>query len=156
MIKLLRVDHRLLHGQVAVAWFGTIGANTILIANDGVARDESRKQIMRLAKPSNAKLVMKDIDYCVQAINEGLTDKYDMLVVTENIADAHRLITGTNAFTSLNLGGTKATNETKNLSKTVNITAAEEELLKDLIARDIEVEIRQVPSESKTLVKDLL
>ena len=31
MIELLRVDHRLLHGQVAVAWFGSVGANTILV-----------------------------------------------------------------------------------------------------------------------------
>jgi len=36
MIKLLRVDHRLLHGQVVVSWFDNVGANTILVANDVV------------------------------------------------------------------------------------------------------------------------
>ena len=44
MIKGLRVDHRLLHDQVAVAWSNTVGANTILIANDEVAEDEMRKK----------------------------------------------------------------------------------------------------------------
>ena len=34
MIKCLRVDHRLLHGQVAFSWTSALGADCILIAND--------------------------------------------------------------------------------------------------------------------------
>lgn len=51
MILLLRVDHRLLHGQVAFSWTQTLGADCILIANDAVAGDELRKTTMKLAKP---------------------------------------------------------------------------------------------------------
>lgn len=50
MITLLRVDHRLLHGQ----WpFSTqyVGADCILIANDSVPGDELRKTTIKLAKP---------------------------------------------------------------------------------------------------------
>ena len=61
MIKLVRVDHRLLHGQVAVSWFNSLGANTILVANDAVASDDFRKSAIRLAKPDNAKLVMNQL-----------------------------------------------------------------------------------------------
>ncbi|WP_018658993.1 PTS sugar transporter subunit IIB [Allofustis seminis] len=154
MIKGLRVDHRLLHGQVAVAWFNTVGANTILIANDAVAADETRKKIMRMAKPANGKLVIKDIDYCIHAINTGLTDKYDMFVVVENVKDAYRLITETKVFDSLNLGGTPPTDETRNISKTINVTKEDERLLDELAERGIEVEIRQVPAESKLLYVD--
>lgn len=156
MIKLLRVDHRLLHGQVAVAWYSVTGANTILIANDEVAKDDMRKKVIRMAKPANAKLVMKDVDSCIYAINNGLTDKYDMLVVVENITDAYRLIKGTNAISSLNLGGTKVTEKTKNVTKTINITTEEEILLKKLIDKGVEIEVRQVPSEKKQLIKKLI
>lgn len=156
MIKGLRVDHRLLHGQVAVSWFNTTGANTILIANDQVAVDEARKNIMRFAKPANAKLVMKYLDYCVEAINTGLTDKYDMLVVVESVADAYKLITETNAFSSLNLGGTKPNSKTTNVSKTINLTVADISLLKELIDAGIEVEIRQLPADKKIYVKDVI
>lgn len=34
MIVFLRVDHRLLHGQVAFSWTQYVGADCILIAND--------------------------------------------------------------------------------------------------------------------------
>lgn len=40
MIKLLRVDYRLVHGQVAISWSRHIGADCILVANDEVAKDE--------------------------------------------------------------------------------------------------------------------
>ena len=43
MIVNVRVDHRLLHGQVAMAWNQVLGSDCILIANDSVRNDEIRK-----------------------------------------------------------------------------------------------------------------
>ena len=45
MIKLLRVDHRLLHGQVAFSWKNAVEADCILIACDAVMKDDLRKNI---------------------------------------------------------------------------------------------------------------
>ena len=150
MIKLLRVDHRLLHGQVVVSWFDNVGANTILVANDVVANDEFRKSAIRLAKPENAKLVMKSIDDTIDAINSGVTDKYQMLVVVESVGDAEKLIRGTQRqITSLNLGGTKPREGTKNYSKTINLTDLEADLLAGLQQDGVEVYIQQIPTESK-------
>ena len=59
MIQLLRVDHRLLHGQVVFSWCGQLNPNCILIANDAAATDDVRKAALRLGKPNNAKLVIK-------------------------------------------------------------------------------------------------
>lgn len=42
MIKLLRVDERLIHGQVAFAWTNSLKADCILIVNDAVAADKLR------------------------------------------------------------------------------------------------------------------
>lgn len=150
MIKLLRVDHRLLHGQVVVSWFESMDANTILVANDVVANDELRKSAIRLAKPEHAKLVMKSIDDSIEAINSGATDKYQMLIVVESVADAEKLIRGTQGkITSLNLGGTKPREGTKNYSKTINLTDFEADLLTKLQQDGIDIYIQQIPSESK-------
>lgn len=154
MIKGLRVDHRLLHGQVAVAWFNHIDANTILIANDDVAQNEDRKNIMRLGKPANAKLVMKSVKDSIEAINSGVTDKYDLFVVVESIRDAYDLISNTIVFKTLNLGGTKADENTKSIGKAVNVTSRDEEMLQELMMQGIEVEIRQVPNDRKIIYKN--
>ena len=81
MIKLLRVDHRLLHGQVAFSWKNAVEADCILIACDAVMKDDLRKTSIKLAKPSGVKLVIKNMDDAVNAINSGVTDKYKLLVV---------------------------------------------------------------------------
>ena len=59
MIKLLRVDHRLLHGQVAFSWKNAVEADCILIACDAVMKDDLRKTSIKLAKPSGVKLVIR-------------------------------------------------------------------------------------------------
>ena len=40
MIVLVRVDHRLLHGQVVFTWTKSISTDSILIASDPVVKDE--------------------------------------------------------------------------------------------------------------------
>lgn len=156
MIKLLRVDHRLLHGQVAFSWTSKLGADCILVANDDVMQDEMRKTAIKFAKPANIKLVMKTIDGAIESINSGVTDKYKLLVVVESIEDAYKLIKNTSAFTSLNLGGTKPKENTRSISKVVSVNEEETNLLKELIKDNIEVEIRMVPEDTKILATKVL
>lgn len=91
MIVNVRVDHRLLHGQVAMAWNQVLGSDCILIANDSVPNDEIRKAGIKLAKPANTKLVIKNMDASVEALVSGVTDKYKLFIVVESIADVYKL-----------------------------------------------------------------
>lgn len=156
MIKCLRVDHRLLHGQVAFSWTSALGADCILIASDDVMKDDLRKTTIKMAKPQGVKLVMKNIDDGIAAVNSGVTDKYKLFIVVESIKDAYRFVNETNAITSINLGGTKVAENTRNISKAVNITEEESELIKELIEKGCEVEIRMVPNDSKVLTQTVL
>lgn len=147
MIKLLRVDHRLLHGQVAFAWTGHLDADAILIANDDVASNDLRKATIRLARPHGVKLVMKSIKDSIDAINSGATDKYKLFIVVENVDDAYRLASEVSEIDLINLGGCKANEETKMFSRNVNLSLEDEEKLRKLISKGKSVEIRTVPSE---------
>ena len=75
MIKILRVDHRLLHGQVAFSWTGYLGANCILIASDTAVLDDLRKTTLKLAKPQSCKLIIKSVEESIEALNQGKADK---------------------------------------------------------------------------------
>ena len=156
MIKCLRVDHRLLQGQVTFSWTSALGADCILIANDALMQDELKKMAIKMAKPQGVKLVLKNIDYAIQSINSGVTDKYKLFIVVESVKDAYRLMTETHVIDSVVLGGTKATAETKNISKAVNLTEKEIELVKDLLNKEYSVEIRMVPTDKKIDAKDVI
>ncbi len=153
MIQLLRVDHRLLHGQVVFSWCSQLNPNCILIANDAVVNDEVRKAALKLGKPSNAKLVIKSIEDSIQAINAGKTDKYSLMIVTGNVSDAVKLANSCEQIKNINLGGTKATSETHPLSNMVHVTEEEEKLLKKAVTDGIEVFIQAVPSDTKKIFR---
>ena len=148
MIKLFRVDHRLLHGQVAFSWTSTLGADCILIANDAVMKDDLRKTSIKLAKPAGVKLVIKNIEDSIQALNSGVTDKYKLFIVVESVDDAYKLASNCKQIKSLNLGGTKPREGTRNISKAINVTQHEEGLIKEMIDQGVDVEIRMVPSDT--------
>ncbi|HCM6215436.1 TPA: PTS sugar transporter subunit IIB [Klebsiella oxytoca] len=151
MITLLRVDHRLLHGQVAFSWTQYVGADCILIANDNVPEDELRKTTIKLAKPPSVKLVIKNINDSIESIKSGVTDKYNLFIVVESVNDAWRIASAVEEIKSINLGGIKAKEGSKNISKAINLLPEEIEQLQQLVGKGVEVEIRQVPNDRKQL-----
>ena len=91
MIKLLRIDHRLLHGQVAFSWAQNLDANAILLANDELVHDTLRQNVIKFSKPAGVKVIAKSIDDSVEAIKSGVTDKYNLFIIVETIQDAYKL-----------------------------------------------------------------
>jgi fructoselysine and glucoselysine-specific PTS system IIB component len=83
MIKFVRVDHRLIHGQVAFAWTKSLGIDCILVASDSVAKDNLRMSALRMAAPSGVKVVIKSIEDSAANILSGKTDKYNLMIVLE-------------------------------------------------------------------------
>ena len=94
MILLTRVDHRLLHGQVAISWVQGLQANCIFCVGDHVANDPIWKMTLKMGKPADCKLVIKDMAHAIEAINSGVTDTYRMLICVQTIAEAKQLIDG--------------------------------------------------------------
>lgn len=58
MIKHLRIDNRLIHGQVAVTWMRRINADAIAVVNDKVAADPIQKKILPMAARGTNVLVL--------------------------------------------------------------------------------------------------
>ncbi|MBO0422558.1 PTS sugar transporter subunit IIB [Enterococcus plantarum] len=154
MIKLVRVDHRLLHGQVAFSWTQSLGVDCILIANDDVPQNDIRKTTIKLAKPAGVKLVIKTIEESISALQSGVTDKYKLFIVVESVADAYKLAKVCPEIKHINLGGMKVREGTRNISKAINITPDEEQLVKELVNEGVNVEIKQVPNDKKVAALD--
>ncbi|GAA0084022.1 PTS sugar transporter subunit IIB [Clostridium sp. CTA-7] len=149
MIKAVRIDHRLVHGQVAFSWTKFLEADCILVASDNLMKDELKMTAMKIAKPTGVKLVMKSIDDSIKALNSGVTDKYKLFIVVESVEDAYRLANAVPAITSINIGGMKATEDRKQISKAVFVSENDVKMMKELGSKGIELEVRLVPSDIK-------
>ncbi len=147
MIKMTRVDHRLLHGQVAFTWIRQVGADCILIANDAVTKDELRMSVLRMAKPQGVKLVMKSVDDSIKALTSGVTDKYNLFIITESIEDAWRLCKDVPAIRELNIGGVKVEDGKRQISEAVFVSDGECARIRELDAAGVHVFVQMTPSE---------
>ncbi len=154
MIKLVRVDHRLLHGQVAFSWTNGVGANCILVASDTVVHDDVWNTTGW--KPSGVKLVIKNMADSIAAINSGVTDKYKLIIVVQTIKEAKQLVDGCPSITSINLGNTKESKTTTQVSKQVFLEEEEKAILKELMERGVECEIRALVDDNKLNVAHVL
>ncbi len=148
MIKMTRVDHRLLHGQVAFTWVKSVGADCILIANDAVAADELRMAALRMARPQGVKLVMKSVTDSIKALKSGVTDKYNLFIITESIEDVWRLCSAVSQIREVNLGGVKAEEGKRQISEAVSVSDLECERIRELAGSGVHVFVQMTPSDS--------
>ena len=153
---MMRVDHRLLHGQVAFSWTSALSADCILIADDETASNELKKSAMKLAKPNGVKLVIKNVDEAIKSLKKGVTDKYKLFIVVGSIESAKKIIDGYPEIKTLNLGGTLPGPNKSNISKTIAITSSERDMLRDLLNEGVDINIQMVPSDSKVNVKNII
>src|SRR5450432_3227666 len=88
MIKLTRIDDRLVHGQVAFTWVPTLGADCLIVANDKVAKDEFQKMTLGLAKPAGTKLLIKSISETIAFLNDEKNNQLKILLLISSVKDA--------------------------------------------------------------------
>jgi len=158
MIKLLRIDDRLLHGQVAFSWTKVLSIESIIIVNDEVIKDEITKMTLGIAKPRGTTLVVKGVEDGIAMIKENTKNKKNVMVIVNNVFDAKKIVDEVSDIKSINFGGLKEKIgiPSKRFTSSVTLTNEEIELAKELAERDIELEIRQVPEDKKTQLKGLL
>ncbi|MEW9121358.1 MAG: PTS sugar transporter subunit IIB [Thermotaleaceae bacterium] len=155
MIKVLRVDDRLLHGQVAVAWSSYLDIDTILIGNNKLITDQTMQIAFKLAKPADVILSMKSLDGAVEVINNPKHEHRKILVVVASIAEAEYLCKRTKGIHSLMIGGQRDQGGRKKIQNTVYLDEKDMETLEEIAKQGIEITLQAVPTSKKLTYEDI-
>lgn len=156
MIKLTRIDDRLVHGQVALVWTPALSADCLIVANDKVAKDDFLKMTLGFAKPANAQLLIKSLDETSEFLNDPRNESLKVLLIINSVQDALTLSESIPEIRSINFGGLRGKEGSKLISRAVAVTERDIELSKRLLNKGIELEVRQVPGDKKQLLSSLL
>lgn len=65
-IRLIRIDFRLIHGQVITKWFGSTMSNEIVIIDDDLSKDDFMTSIYEMSAPPGAKVTVYDVENAVK------------------------------------------------------------------------------------------
>ena len=155
MVTLMRIDERLLHGQVAATWLNYVQASSILIANDEVMENEMAKLAIKMAKPADTRLAIRTVEGAVELLKDPRTQPISIFVLVRTPEDAIRLVEKTDCIHHVNVGGIKKKDGSKMVATAVYVTQEDIENLKKLETMVDELEFRMVSSDTKKYVKDL-
>ena len=87
-VTTMRIDDRLIHGQIVTRWIADAQADTILIADDMAAGDATQQMLLKLVAPANINLLIKTINEAAQLLASSELDDKKVLLMLRNPATA--------------------------------------------------------------------
>ncbi|SEM35227.1 PTS system, mannose-specific IIB component [Syntrophus gentianae] len=155
-IVLVRVDDRLIHGQILEAWLPFLKASCIIVANDGVASDLFRETVMRMAVPSDTEVIIRSIDEFSGNYPYTHANGKKTLVLFSCISDAMRAYASGFRFSQLNIGNVYSENGAMICLPSVLLGSQDIDRLEELIRENVTIELRRVPKERSCNFKNYL
>ncbi|BAW94071.1 PTS system, mannose/fructose/sorbose family, IIB component [Actinomyces sp. Chiba101] len=149
-IKLLRIDSRLVHGQVANNWAGALGAEAILAVSDSAANDELRKSLLLQTGGGKVKVHVLGVEKAARVYKNPKYATLKAIIVVETPADIVRLLDLGIEAGEVNVGGMTFKQGTSQVSQAVYASPEDVAAFAEIDSRGIPQYIQQVPSTGRS------
>lgn len=148
-IQLLRIDNRLVHGQVGLIWVSSVGANMIVVVDDLVAKDNVQQQLMSLtAQSSGVQIRFFSVQQAISTIPKA-SPQQKLFIVCRTPVEARQLIEGGLEISKINVGNMHFSEGKRQLSKRVFVDDKDMEDLTFLKNTGVDITIQDVPTSTK-------
>lgn len=150
----IRVDDRLIHGQVATRWATGLKVNRIMIIDDAVAVNETEKSILRMAAPAGVNTSILQFEKALTNIKNGnYAGQRVMLVVKSPVILVKMMEAGINLL-PVNIGNMSNRPGTTQYKKSISMTEDEKAAVEKLLQSGIKVTAQMVPDEPDVSIEN--
>lgn len=160
MLSMVRIDDRLVHGQVAVMWSKALNVNRILVVSDEIAKNDIQVSALLMAAPSNAKVSVRSLDKALAILKDPRAVKLNILVIINDPKYALGLAEALDEKFVLNvanygrIGGSVSAK--KKVSDSVYITEADTEIFEKVSALGAEIIHQPLPNDPRRSFESLM
>ena len=155
-IDLVRVDDRLIHGQVVVGWGRAVHPDVIVLADDDVAQNEWERELYQMGVPDRIEVKFASIDETIQQMEEWSSNTRKTIVLIGDVDSLARLCDGTTFIKDINLGGVHHEGDRRQRLPYLFLTEKEAQQLRGLVKRGIRVSAQDLPTSPPIELEDLL
>lgn len=156
-IVLVRVDSRLVHGQILEAWVPHVRAKCIIVVDNKVAGDSFAETIIRMAVPSEIELIISNVDYFVKNYKYTRSNGKNTMVLFSSIADACDAYHRGFHFDKLNIGNVYNNEYKVCCSPSVFLCDKEIKCIEYLLEKsEVTAELKVVPKGKTVNIKEAL
>ncbi len=143
---IIRIDDRLLHGQVVVGWANAMGLERLILANDRVVANKSLTAALRAGVPPEIKTDVVDLDQAVAGLTSGEYAAQKAMLVLESPGDVLKLIHKGVVLKSIHIGGLHFREGSDELLPYVFLSNWDRMALDEMIQRGVRISLQDLPS----------
>jgi PTS system mannose-specific IIB component len=160
MISMIRIDDRLVHGQVAVKWSKELGISRIVVVSDSIAQNEIQVSALKMAGPSGVKVAVLSLEKAIAILNDPRSEQLKILVVTNEPKYVAALVPKLKEKPMLNManygriGGSLSDKE--KITETVYLSEEDKETLKEIFDAGYDFSYQPLPDDTPQSLKSLI
>lgn len=149
----IRVDDRLIHGQVATRWATGLKVNRIMIIDDQVANNDTEKSVLRMAAPAGVNTSILEFNKAVENIKNGNYAGQRVMLVVKSPVILLKMLEAGVTLLPVNIGNMSNRPGTTQYKKSVSMNEEERKATDALLEAGIEVTAQMVPDEANVSIK---
>ena len=160
-IVLVRVDDRLIHGQITTAWIAHARATRIAISSDEVAGDSLQKTIIGVTKPPDTDVDVLTAQETIRRASSGEWGRERVFVICKYPRDALTLVKAGLGIDEINVGNVGgmtqfASDARTQVHKSIALTEADAEFFREILSAGVALEVRVIPQDRRIDMATLL
>ncbi|MGX7025027.1 PTS system mannose/fructose/N-acetylgalactosamine-transporter subunit IIB [Vagococcus hydrophili] len=148
-VRLVRIDDRLIHGQVATTWSKQMGIDRILVISDVAANNQLRKLLLKQAAPAGIRVNVISVARMIEVYQSDILQYEKVALLFTSPHDVEILVRKGMVLSSINIGGMSFSSGKRMLTNFVSIDEQDVASFVYLAEQGIELEIRKVPADHK-------
>lgn len=153
---LIRIDQRLIHGQVVGLWFKEHGFDRILAIDDTLAKDPFMQRVYASAAPARTKVQIVSVEDAVKCFKQGDYDNGTYMVLFRDVETTHRAWQEGFPIDRLQIGNLEGQTGAKFIHRNSRLTENHLPLLTEMLEGEVDVYVQSVPLDKPVKLKNLL
>ena len=140
-LNMVRVDYRMVHGQIVAKWIKFRPVDRLILADDSLVDDPFMGDIYRMAVPDREVDIVKlgDVQTAIDRKNDTV------LLIFKDVASAYTVDKNGLQLPELNVGAVQNSAQRKAVVQGVALTVEEYEKLSEMKAEGVNVFLQPIP-----------
>lgn len=149
-LKLIRIDFRLIHGQVMTRWVVKHNIKNIFVIDDTSANNPLLRKILEKSAPSGLDVLVFTIKDAIELWKSAQFSSYEnVLILFKNTQDALEAWNNGLDFETIQIGSIEGGADKKNIYKNIVMNDKEIEQMKLLSNKNVKVYLQPIPEDKE-------
>ncbi len=144
---LVRVDDRLLHGQVITSWVPSVRADLLIVACDNAYNDRVMRSFIESFAHRGLRVLVKRVEDAIEEVVSGAFVNARIMFIVSTLKDALKVYESGIRFTAINIGNVHHDMHGRKVTPSVTLDEEDERIIERFKRLGIAVDFHDLPTD---------